>query len=138
LTRNPHDADDLLQCGLERAITHLEQWQPDTRLDSWLYTILKNAWIDELRSRRRAELLLHDADQAELVVDHQADPSATLSIQQAMARLPEQLRLAVALVLIDGFSYKEAAEIMDVPIGTLASRVARGRGALQSWLHPEE
>lgn len=138
LTRNPHDADDVLQCALERAITHFGQWQTNTRLDSWLYTIVKNTWIDELRSRNRSQVLARDADHVELKVDREADQSTTLSIEQAIERLPAEQRLAVMLVLVGGLSYKEAAQIMNVPIGTLTSRLARGRTALQSWLRPEE
>jgi RNA polymerase sigma-70 factor, ECF subfamily len=136
LTRNPHDADDLLQGALERALTHLQQWQADTRLDSWLYTIIKHAWIDELRSRARREHTFADAGQAEAVPDHRGDASGTLSVDQAMACLPEEQRLAVALVLIEGLPYKEAAQIIGVPMGTLTSRLARARQALQQLLGP--
>ena len=136
LTRNPHDADDLLQGALERALGHLEQWQADTRLDSWLYTIIKHAWIDELRARARREHTLADAGQAEAVPDHRGDASGTLSVDQAMACLPEEQRLAVALVLIEGLPYKEAAQIIGVPMGTLTSRLARARQALQQLLGP--
>jgi RNA polymerase sigma-70 factor (ECF subfamily) len=137
LTRNVHDADDLLQLALERALRHLQQWQAGTRLDSWMYGILKNAWIDELRSRGRREQLFSDPAQAESVVDRTADASGTLAIQQALAQLPDEQRLAVALVLIEGLPYKEAAQVMGVPVGTLTSRLARGREALQQLL-PEE
>ncbi|HEX2790599.1 MAG TPA: sigma-70 family RNA polymerase sigma factor [Steroidobacteraceae bacterium] len=136
LTRNPHDADDLLQAALERALTHLEQWQTDTRLDSWLYTIVRHAWIDELRSRARRERTFEDAGQAEAVPDYRGDASGTLSVDQAMECLPEDQRLAVALVLIEGLPYKEAAQIIGVPMGTLTSRLARGRQALQQLLGP--
>jgi len=138
LTRNAHDADDLLQLALERALRHLEQWQAGTRLDSWLYGILKNAWIDELRSRGRREQLFSAPAQAESVADRTADASGTLAIQQALGQLPDEQRLAVALVLIEGMPYKEAAQVMGVPVGTLTSRLARGREALQQLLLPEE
>jgi RNA polymerase sigma factor (sigma-70 family) len=136
LARNPHDADDLLQGALERALAHLEQWQADTRLDSWLYTIVKNAWIDELRSRARREHTLADSEQADAVPDHRGDASGTLAVDQAMECLPADQRLAVALVLIEGLPYKEAAQIIGVPMGTLTSRLARGREALQQLLGP--
>ncbi len=136
LTRNVHDADDLLQSALERALAHLDQWRPDTRLDSWLYTIVRHAWIDELRSRARREHTFADAGQAEAVPDHRGDASGTLSVDQAMACLPEEQRLAVALVLIEGLPYKEAAQIIGVPMGTLTSRLARARQALQQLLGP--
>jgi RNA polymerase sigma-70 factor (ECF subfamily) len=136
LTRNPHDADDLLQGALERALTHLEQWQADTRLDSWLYTIVKHGWIDELRSRARRKRTFEDAGQVEDLPDHRGDASGTLSVEQAMECLPEDQRLAVALVLIEGLPYKEAAQIIGVPMGTLTSRLARGRQRLQELLGP--
>jgi RNA polymerase sigma-70 factor (ECF subfamily) len=136
LTRNPHDADDLVQLGLERALTHLEQWQSDTRLDSWLYGIIKNAWIDELRARGRQARIFDHATTTESVPDPGGDASGTLSVQQALAQLPEEQRMAVALVLIEGLPYKEAAQIIGVPMGTLTSRLARGRKALQELLEP--
>jgi RNA polymerase sigma-70 factor, ECF subfamily len=117
LTGNPHDADDLLQTALERGLARITQWQPDTRLDSWLYAIVKNAWIDELRSHRRRARVLEDAALLEQI----PDPA---------------LETAVALVLIEGLPYKEAAQIIGVPIGTLTSRLARARQALQELLEP--
>jgi RNA polymerase sigma-70 factor (ECF subfamily) len=136
LTRNPHDADDLLQGALERALAHLEQWQAGTRLDSWLYTIVRHAWIDEVRSRARREHTFADAGQSEAVPDPRGDASDTLSVDQALACLPDEQRLAVSLVLIEGLPYKEAAQIIGVPMGTLTSRLARGRQALQQLLGP--
>ena len=137
LTRHTHDADDLVQLAVERALRALDQWQADTRLDSWLYGILKNAWIDELRARGRRARVFQDAADIEAVPDAAAsDPSATLSIEQALERLPEEQRLAVALVLIEGLPYKEAAQIIGIPMGTLTSRLARGRDTLQELLDP--
>lgn len=100
----------------------------------WLFGILRNAWVDEGRRRRRRESLLEPEDLAGV-----GDPAADgdqelLCLQNALARLPQDQRLAVALVLVEGFSYKEAAAIMGVPVGTLTSRLARGREALQSLL----
>jgi RNA polymerase sigma-70 factor, ECF subfamily len=138
LTRNVHDADDLLQSALERALAHLDQWQADTRLDSWLYTIVRHAWIDELRSRARREHTFADAGQVEAVPDRRGDASGTLAVDQAMACLPAEQRIAVALVLIEGLPYKEAAQIIGIPMGTLTSRLARGRQALQQLLEPGE
>lgn len=135
LTRNPHDADDVVQIGIERALARLEQWKPDSRLESWMFAIVRNAWIDEMRSRSRREQPVAPEELA----DHPAGETAAasvdaMSIQAAMARLPEEQRSAVSLVLIEGLSYKEAAEVMGVPIGTLTSRLARGREALGAML----
>jgi RNA polymerase sigma-70 factor (ECF subfamily) len=136
LTRNPHDADDLVQLGLERALTHLHQWKADTRLDSWLYGILKNAWIDELRARGRRARIFDPVTPTDSISDPGGDASGTLSVEQALEQLPEDQRLAVALVLVEGLPYKEAAQIIGVPMGTLTSRLARGREALQALLEP--
>ena len=135
LTRNPHDADDVVQIAIERALTRLDQWHRDARLDSWLFRIVRNAWIDELRSRARRDALFAPEEAGEAVgvaaMDREVD---RLSVEAAMARLPEEQRLAVSLVLVEGLAYKEAALVLDVPIGTLTSRLARGREALQAML----
>lgn len=129
------DADDLVQVALERALKASEQWQSGTRLDSWLFRIMKNAWIDELRGRaRRAEVLAPEEEGEHVGHDESAQRITRLSVQAALARLPEEQRLAVSLVLVEGLPYKEAAETLDIPIGTLTSRLARGREALQKLL----
>lgn len=135
LTRHAADADDLVQLAIERALTRRQQWKPDSSLTNWLLGILRNAWIDELRSRRRWRSVIATEDEAVAVGDSGTNQSIELwSIQEALGRLPDEQRLAVALVLVEGLSYKEAAEVMDVPIGTLTSRLNRGRAALQSIL----
>ena len=135
LARNAHDADDLVQITAERALARAGQFRPDHSMASWLFGILRNAWIDEGRGRRRRESLLEPEELAERVGDPAggSDPEL-LCLQDALSRLPEDQRLAVALVLVEGLSYKEAASIMRVPVGTLTSRLARGREALQSML----
>jgi RNA polymerase sigma-70 factor (ECF subfamily) len=131
LARNPHDADDLVQITVERALGRADQLRSESQLASWLFGILRNAWIDEGRSRRRREPLQVPEDLDDPAAGSHAE---LLSVQDALARLPDDQRLAVSVVLIEGFSYKEAAEIMNVPIGTLTSRLARGRMALQEML----
>ncbi|HEX3845128.1 MAG TPA: RNA polymerase sigma factor [Steroidobacteraceae bacterium] len=135
LARNAQDADDLVQITAERALARADQFRPEHAAAGWLFGILRNAWIDEGRRRRRRESLLEPAELAERVGDTAAgsDPEL-LCLQDALARLPEDQRLAVALVLVEGLSYKEAASIMSVPVGTVTSRLARGREALQSLL----
>lgn len=132
LTRNPHDADDVVQIAVERALTRIAQWRRDTRLDGWMFKIVRNAWIDEVRARKRhGEIFLaEDAGSAEAA----GSLDDALSIRAAMSRLPEEQRSAVSLVLVEGLSYKEAADVLEVPIGTLTSRLARGRQALQAEL----
>ncbi len=134
LARNPHDADDLVQTAIERALAHAGQLRADAPVAGWVFGILRHAWVDEQRARGRRGRLFA-ADSGEEVADavHGA-PLETLAVQDAVARLPEEQRLAVALVLVEGLSYKEAAHIMEVPIGTLTSRLARARDALQAML----
>ena len=135
ITRNVADADDLVQVSVEKALVRAEQWRPGSKLDSWMFGIMKNAWIDEIRARRRRERV-HAPEEAGLTV---GDSSAAardiaLSVQAAMSRLPEEQRMAIALVLVEGLAYKDAAESLGIPIGTLTSRLARGREALQALL----
>jgi RNA polymerase sigma-70 factor (ECF subfamily) len=135
ITRHVQDADDLVQVAVEKALTHAAQWRPESRLDSWMFGIMKNAWIDEIRARRRRSRI-HAPEEAGLEVGDRSaeDRDTALSVQAAMERLPDEQRLAVALVLVEGLSYKEAAETLGIPIGTLTSRLARGREALQAIL----
>jgi len=135
LTRNSDDADDLLQLAVERALTRADQLRRDAPLANWMFGIVRHAWIDELRTRARTERVFAPEQTAEHLADTgQSVQVEMLSVQDAMARLPEEQRLAIALVLIEGLSYKEAAHVMQVPIGTLTSRLARGREALQAML----
>lgn len=135
LARNPTDADDLVQISIERALLRFEQWRPESRFESWMFGIIRNAWIDEVRSRQRRGRVFLPEEAGEHVGDAASDAqSDLLSVQKALAALPEEQRMAVALVLIEGLSYKEAADVLEVPIGTLTSRLARGREALQASL----
>src|SRR5262245_27574540 len=139
ITRNVADADDLVQVSVEKALIRAEQWRPGSKLDSWMFGIMKNAWIDEIRARRRRERV-HAPEEVGFAV---GDATATardiaLSVQAAMSRLPEEQRRAMALVLVEGLSYKDAAESLGIPIGTLTSRLARGREALQALLGSHE
>lgn len=140
LTRNTDEADDLVQTALERALRNLDAWTPGTRLDWWMFRIMKNSWIDEIRSKAVRERVFAPeeagitvgsggAQEMELFLEAQAARSA-------MNDLPEDQRLAVALVLVEGLSYREAADLLDVPIGTLTSRLARGRAAIEARLSP--
>jgi RNA polymerase sigma-70 factor, ECF subfamily len=135
LSRNADDADDLVQVAVERALLHLDQWKPGTRLDSWMFGIIKNAWIDETRSRRRRDRVLAPEELGASVADAASEAHIErLSLAAAMERLPDEQRLVVALVLVEGLAYKEAAEVLEVPMGTVTSRLARGREALEALL----
>jgi RNA polymerase sigma-70 factor (ECF subfamily) len=135
LVNNVQDADDLVQLAIERALSRSEQLRPDAQLSSWMFGILRNAWIDESRSRGRRSRVFVPEELGENVADPAASGEAdALSVQNAMARLPSEQREVVGLVLVEGLSYKEAAEIIGVPVGTITSRLARGRDSLQAML----
>lgn len=137
LTRHPDDADDVVQIAVERALSRLDQWRRDARLDGWMFKIVRNAWVDELRSRGRRDKIFLASEAGENVGEATLEREADLmAVESAMARLPEEQRIAVSLVLVEGLPYKEAADVLDIPIGTLTSRLARGREALQSLLEP--
>jgi RNA polymerase sigma-70 factor (ECF subfamily) len=100
-----------------------------------MFGILRNAWIVEARTRGRRSQVFAPEALGENVGDATSETHTdVLSVQDAMARLPDEQRVAIGLVLVEGLSYKEAAEIMGVPVGTLTSRLARGREALQAML----
>ena len=135
LTGNRADAEDLVQDTVERALRHLRQWQPGTRLDSWMFRIAQNLFIDERRSARRKRTALAEVAQSATVRDGARDAEARLTWSEtcsALLTLPEEQRSAIALVLIDGMSYRDAADVLGVPNGTLTSRLARGRDGLAS------
>lgn len=135
ITRDPHDADDLVQISIERALLRFAQWRPESRFEGWMFGIIRNAWIDEVRSRKRQGRVFLPEESGENVSDAGSEsPANLLALQEALASLPEEQRMAVALVLIEGLSYKEAADVLEVPIGTVTSRLARGRDALQAQL----
>jgi RNA polymerase sigma factor (sigma-70 family) len=138
LSRNPADADDLTQTTVERALRSREQWQPGTRLDSWMYRIMRNLWIDTARARMRKDRYEAPEDEAESVGhDPREALDASLELKRAMDamdRLPDEQREVVALILVEGFGYREVSEMLDLPIGTVSSRLVRGRTALLAML----
>ncbi|WP_233130925.1 RNA polymerase sigma factor [Sphingomonas jeddahensis] len=134
LAANRADADDLTQVTIERALRARTQWQEGSRLDAWLYRIMRNCWIDTVRSRARSCKIIESAEAGEHI-GHDPRPQidARLDLDRlmrAMERLPLEQREVVALVLIDGLGYRETAELLDLPIGTVSSRLVRGRTAL--------
>lgn len=135
LARSDADAHDLVQETVERALARRSSFRPGTRLDSWAFTIMRRIFIDQTRSNARwarvvapaDEVTPNIADAAMAGEDLRAD---ALAVRDAIRALPDDQRLAVGLVLIDGLSYAEAAEVMGVPAGTLTSRLVRGRQTL--------
>ena len=137
LTRSASEADDLVQAACERALTREHQFQEGTRFDSWMFRIVQTIWIDHLRSR---EIRKEDGDIAEerLGTDEpvrRVEARLALSeVRRAVSLLPPDQRATLMLVTVEGLSYKQAAEIAGVPIGTIMSRLARARIALQQLL----
>src|ERR1700687_788911 len=151
MTRNPADAEDLVQETYLKAYRAFGTFQAGTNLKAWLYKILTNTFINSYRARKRRpeQSELDDVEDLYLyrrlggleaaaagrsaeeeVLDHFTDAD----VKAALESLPEQFRMAVLLADVEGFSYKEIAEILDVPIGTVMSRLHRGRKAMQKHL----
>jgi RNA polymerase sigma factor (sigma-70 family) len=135
LARTREDADDLVQVAIEKALTRTDQWTPGTRLDSWMFRIMQNAWIDEVRAReRRAETFAPEEEGEHIGVSPTDAQIDALAVRRAVARLNDDQRAVVGLVLVEGLAYQEAAEVLGIPVGTLTSRLARAREALQALL----
>lgn len=138
LARDAADADDLAQMAAEKAFKSFDQFHTGTRFDSWIFRICRTVWIDTIRSRTRRAA--HEAPtESGMAVGHDPRPGLEAAIDLATAmsllrRLPEEQREVVALILIDGFGYRETAEILGQPIGTVSSRLARGRQALLAMM----
>lgn len=137
LTRDPHDAQDLVQRCCVRALERRGQWQPGTSMLSWLFAIEHSIWMNELRrpQRLRTESLESpDSQGLEGLPDAAArDPVQHAHYRQVVASveaLPEAQRTVMLLVAVEGFSYREAAEILGIPIGTVMSRLARARSTI--------
>jgi RNA polymerase sigma-70 factor, ECF subfamily len=139
LTGNLDKADDLVQETCARALASADQWQAGTRLDSWMYRIAQNLWFDRLRATKvRGEVV--DVDTAiDLVGSDGRDVTESrLTLQvvaKSIAQLPADQQLVIAHVCIDGLSYKDAADALGIPIGTVMSRLARARRALHAALN---
>jgi RNA polymerase sigma-70 factor (ECF subfamily) len=134
LCRSQPLADDLVQGACERALAHADSWTPGTRFDAWMFRILRNHWIDHLR-RTKAEGMTEDvATQTQLIGDPGEGPIlsklALSEVQQAIESLPQEQREVLVLVCAEDLSYREAAEVLHVPIGTIMSRLARARKRL--------
>lgn len=133
LTRSQFDADDLVQSTLERALAYAERWEPGTRLDSWLYRIAQNLWIDQRRRARQCGSTESTDDMMLTGEDGRESNERQLMVRdaiRALASLPEEQQAVVALVSIEGLSYAEAARVLEIPIGTVMSRLARARRAI--------
>src|SRR5471030_406564 len=133
LTRSSDAADDLVQASVARALERQSQWNPDSRLDRWLFQIMKTVWLNNRKSAaiRQTESLDEHTTNWSVSGTAAVESKMTLrEVRAAFTRLPIEQQQALMLVSVEGYGYREAAELLDVPIGTVISRVARGRVAL--------
>jgi RNA polymerase sigma-70 factor, ECF subfamily len=152
MTRNPADAEDLVQETYLKAYRAFATFELGTNLKAWLYRILTNTYINTYRAKKRRPEIADVEDVEDLYLYRRLTPGDGLpsgrsaedealdhftddEVKSAIEELPEAFRMAVLLADVEGFSYKEIAEILDVPIGTVMSRLHRGRRALQKALH---
>jgi RNA polymerase sigma-70 factor (ECF subfamily) len=140
LTRNRERADDLVQDTLGRALIKEEFWQPGTNLRAWLFTIMHNQNVNNIRRDVR-ESGARDIETISVALPATTDPTASRQIfelERALARLPLEQRQVILLVGLEGMSYQDAAGILVIPVGTVRSRLSRGRDALRKLLDMEE
>ncbi|MGM0583553.1 MAG: RNA polymerase sigma factor [Pseudomonadota bacterium] len=129
------EADDLVQAACLKALSRLHQFRPGTRLDGWMFRIVQTTHLDEVRRRRRAGVPAGE-EALERLSDHgqatgRAEDRMTLArVRGAMSELPAEQRAVLALVAIEGLAYREAAEVLGIPVGTVMSRLARARARL--------
>jgi RNA polymerase sigma-70 factor (ECF subfamily) len=138
LTGSRDEGDDLVQATYERAIAHIGQWEAGTRLDSWMYRIMRNTHLNVLRGRkvRGVAVAPEDAEGA-LGVDTRPGLEARLTlakVRRCIDRLPEDQKAILILVCVEGQTYDEAAATLELPLGTVTSRLARARTALRAML----
>lgn len=141
LTGNHTDADDVVQIALERSLTRLHQFKPGTRLDSWMFRIVQNCWFNECRRKQRTETGMDMTDLERLpnapATNHSHRHDQMRDIMHAMSYLNDNQRSLVMTVLVEGYSYKEAADLLEIPMGTVMSRLTRARKTLMNILSDE-
>jgi RNA polymerase sigma-70 factor, ECF subfamily len=137
LTKSVVDADDLVQAACERALLRQDQLRHEAKIGACMYAIMRNLWSDETRAPR--SYLHNSTEAAREMIGDDGEPlteksNALAAVRRALEELPMEQRVALILICVDGMSYKETAEILDIPHGTVTSRVARARQALRERL----
>jgi RNA polymerase sigma-70 factor (ECF subfamily) len=142
LTRDANAADDLVQDCLARALSKVHLWQPGTDLRAWLFTILHNQYVNHVRRavREGSAVGLSDSEPALTTAPNQGKRLELRDLERAMAKLPEEQRSVLLLVGLEGMRYEEVAAVLNVPVGTIRSRLSRGRELLRQLMGmgPEE
>ncbi len=142
LTGSADTADDLVQSACEKALARQHQFKQGTRLDSWVFQITRNHWIDQLRSKANQATVIDlddwlDNEQAGVSGKQEIHMSLD-KVESALQQLPEQHRSILVLVCIEGFSYQETADMLGLPLGTVMSRLARARVKLAGILNKSD
>ena len=142
LTGSPDQGDDLVQATCERAIRHIDKWQPGTRLDSWMFRIARNLHLNDIRAKgvRGQHLSSIDAQELDRVDGVRAIESHITfkNVREFVGRLPEEQRTVLLMITVEGLSYREVADLLELPIGTVTSRLARARLSLKAFMGGEE
>ena len=136
LTGDVNRADDLVQDTLERALAKLDLWQPGSDLRAWLFTLMHNLFVNQIRVRRPLETVMEEALD-EPVSGGQMEALVVRDIHDALTRLPEEQRAVLLLVGLEQFGYAEAAQVLGVPTGTVMSRLSRARERMRTMLAGE-
>jgi RNA polymerase sigma-70 factor (ECF subfamily) len=138
LVRDPASADDLVQDCLERALGRIHLFQPGTNLRAWLFTIMHNLHVNaRVRQARSPEIAVSPSSEHSEVVPGQGGGLLLRDLERALAELPEEQRSVVLLIGLEGLSYRDAADVLGVPVGTVMSRLARGRERLRRLVDGE-
>nr|WP_205648655.1 RNA polymerase sigma factor [Acuticoccus kandeliae] len=137
LSRQPDIADDLVQSACERALVNAASFTPGTRFDAWMFRIVRNLWIDRIRRTKTQAAAPIEEGEAVMGTDGEAVAISRLELSdtgRAILMLPEEQREVLTLVCVEGLSYAEAAAVIEAPIGTVMSRLARARTRLAAIL----
>lgn len=140
LTGNHHDADDLLQSTVERILT--KELPDNVDLTKWSFRVCRNLWIDHYRSQKvrqeatqKPELQQHDIVDGEKIMTNQL---TVQQVQKALAQLPEEQKSILTLIAVEDLSYKEVAAMLDIPVGTVMSRLSRARKTMPQWFYDHD